>query len=83
MMNTKLHIIYTESSILLSKTDYQSWQDVQRDFEDYKTSLGPWPDVEVTEYLDDEYPSILPSAEVQIAAFRRSNAAVVEIQFAT
>ena len=81
-MTTKLHIIYTESSILLSKTDYQTWQDVQRALEHYKASLGPWPDEDVAEYLNDEYPSILPRAELQIAEFRESDAADVKIRFA-
>jgi hypothetical protein len=77
----KLHIIYTESTVLLSKKDYATWQDVQRDFPDYKASLGPWPDSAVAEYLGEEYSSIFPSAQAQIAELRNSEFLFLEIGF--
>jgi hypothetical protein len=78
---TMLHIIFTESSLLLSKNDYQDWRVIQEEFEDYKASLGPWPEAEVSAYLDDEYPSIVPSAQIQVSKFLKSDALEVEVQF--
>lgn len=78
----KLHIIYTESKIFLSKKDYATWQDIQRDFPDYKASLGPWPDNEVAEYLDDEYSaSILPNGHVQVSEFLNLDGLLAEVRF--
>ncbi|MCU6499054.1 hypothetical protein LPN04_14755 [Rugamonas sp. A1-17] len=77
----KLHIIYTESAMLLSKTEYATWQDVQRDFPGYKASLGPWPDAEVVEYLDEEYPDIFPGAHTQVAELRESESAFSVVRF--
>jgi len=76
-----LHIIFTESSILLSKKNYQDWRSIQEEFEDYKASLGPWPDAEVAAYLDDEYSSIAPSAQIQVSEFLKSDAVEFEVQF--
>lgn len=78
----QLHIIYTESAMLLSKTEYATWQDLQRDFADYKASFGPWPDAEVVEYLDEEYPGIFPDARTQVAELRESESAFSVVRFA-
>ncbi len=76
-----LHIIFTESSLLLSKKDYQDWRAIQEEFEDYKASLGPWPETDVAAYLDDEYPDIVPSAQIQVSEFLKSDKVEVEVQF--
>jgi hypothetical protein len=52
----KLHIIYTETELLLSKRPYASWRDIQDVHPDFKTSLGPWRDADVVAYLADEHP---------------------------
>lgn len=77
----RLHIIYTESEIVLSKKDYASWQEVQQDFPDYKASLGPWLDNDVVEYLDAEYSNILPSAHTQVTALRGSELTTSVVHF--
>ncbi len=64
----KLCIIYTEDNIRLSKKRYGSWREIQDEYADYKTSLGPWEDEEVIEFLVDEYPSLEPSAQKQVSA---------------
>jgi hypothetical protein len=63
-----LHIIYTQREMLLSKRAYSSWREIQDEYTDYQTSLGPWAEEEVIEYLSDEYPDLEPSAEQQVAS---------------
>ena len=65
----QLHIVYTETNVLLSKYPYASWREIQDAYETYMTSLGPWEHEEVIEYLADEYPDLSPSAQEQVAAF--------------
>jgi hypothetical protein len=77
----RLHIIYTESEIVLSKKDYASRQEVQRDFPDYKAFLGPWLDAAVIDYLDAEYFDIFPSAHAQVSATRDSELTTSVVRF--
>ena len=77
----KLHIIYTEHSIHLSKKCYSSWRDIQHDFKDYKTSLGPWDAEEAAEYLAMEYSDLEPSAQQQVSTFVSEGAEVEELTF--
>ncbi|OFA02012.1 hypothetical protein DUGA2_39380 [Duganella sp. HH101] len=67
--------------MLLSKKDYATWQDIQRDFPEFKASLGPWPCSEMAEYLSEEYPGISPSAQAQIAELRDSDSVFLEVRF--
>lgn len=67
--SVRLHIIYTESDILLSKRQYGSWREIQDEYPTYKASLGPLPAGEVVEYLVDECSRLYPSASAQVAAF--------------
>jgi len=64
----ELHIIYTESEIILSKEHFGSWRDIQDQFADYTASLGPWDHEAVIAYLEDDHPELEPSAAVQVAA---------------
>jgi hypothetical protein len=66
-----LHIIFVGEEILLSKKAYASWQEIQRDYADYKASLGPWPPTEVVEYLCAEYPD-MPKPAMQVAQLAQS-----------
>ncbi|MGO4396467.1 hypothetical protein AB4Z46_34500 [Variovorax sp. M-6] len=68
-----LHIIYTETAMFLSKKAYPSWRDIQDEFCDYKTSLGPWEADAVTDYLQDDYPDLMPLAATQVAELVRSD----------
>ena len=65
----QIHIIYTETDMLLSKRAYTSWREIQDEYENYMASLGPWPDDEVVEYLANEYRDLSPSAQEQVSAF--------------
>lgn len=76
-----LHIIYTESAMLLSKKRYESWLEIQHEYPDYKASLGPWSIEEVEEYLNDEYSKIHPSASEQLRGFAKSPDTVHFVSF--
>jgi hypothetical protein len=77
----KLHLIYTPSALLLSKTEYASWRDIQAAFADYQTSLGPWSANEMCAFLHDEYSLLQPAAAVQVAQFVASSAQVCVLSF--
>src|SRR5689334_17151479 len=50
-----LHIIYLESRMLLSKKRYSDWRQIQDEFADYKTSLGPWSTDGVMEFFSHDW----------------------------
>jgi hypothetical protein len=77
----KLHIIFTETDILLSKRNYPSWKDIQAEFDDFKASLGPWDAADVADFLADEYSGLSPSAQIQVEAFLSSPADLAAINF--
>lgn len=77
-----LHIIYTRDGVWLSKQAYATWQQVQADYPAYMASLGPWPQAQVADYLDDEYPSLQPAAAQQIARLLAAADVAVELSFA-
>lgn len=64
----ELHIIYTETDMLLSKARFDSWREIQDQYSDYKTSLGPWSPGAVIDYLAFDYPDLAPSAAKQVEA---------------
>jgi len=77
----QLHIIYTETDMLLSKRRYASWRDIQDEYQSFKTSLGPWEQDEIAEYLAAEYPDLSPSAQEQIAALLSASNETIELTF--
>ena len=77
-----LTLIYTESNLLLSKKQYSSWREIQDEYSDYKTSLGPWSVGEVIEFLTEEYSNLNPSAREQINNFVEDAAIIKTLGFA-
>lgn len=77
----RLHIINTETAILLSKQAGLSWQELQAVNPDYNTSLGPWSQDEIVEYLNDEYKGLEPEASVQVAMLVQSPSLTRELTF--
>lgn len=77
----QLHIIYTETDMLLSKRPYGSWKEIQDEYVDYKASLGPWCVEEVVEFLYYEYLDISPTAFEQVSSFLASADEVTKISF--
>ncbi|MGY5875774.1 MAG: hypothetical protein RTU30_08510 [Candidatus Thorarchaeota archaeon] len=52
----KIHIIYLHNGpLILSKKEYNSWHEIQEEYDDYMTSLGPWPTEDVIDFLEQEY----------------------------
>ena len=68
----QLHIIYTETDMLLTKHRYASWRDIQDAYPAYKTSLGPWDHEEVIGFLVDDYSQVFPPAREQVLALLHS-----------
>lgn len=68
-----MHIIYLESQVLLSKKRFQGWREIQDQYADYKTSLGPWTIEETLDFLRTEYPTGSPFTKEQIERFLNSN----------
>ncbi|MBC6623810.1 hypothetical protein [Pseudomonas sp.] len=65
----QIHIIYTRTITFLSKHPYQSWREIQNQYPDYMTSLGPWEEDTIIDYLADEYPELSPHPQEQVNAF--------------
>jgi hypothetical protein len=73
---TPLHIVYCESRMLLTKRHYDDWRQIQSAFPDYKTSLGPWPAVQVMDFFRHDWGedgTRWPFTREQIAAFLESD----------
>lgn len=77
----ELHIIYTDTDMLLSKARFGSWREIQDQYADYKTSLGPWESDTVIEYLTFDYPDLVPSAATQVAALLASESPTCVLTF--
>ena len=77
----RLHIIYTEAGVLLSKRQYSSWRAIQDEYPGYKASLGPWTPEEVTDYLSQEYSDLSSSASEQVGAFLAQPGEVAAVAF--
>ncbi|POA31892.1 MULTISPECIES: hypothetical protein [unclassified Pseudomonas] len=65
----QIQIIYTRTDMLLSKPPYPSWREIQNQYPDYMSSLGPWDQDAIIEYLADEYPDLSPHPKEQVTAF--------------
>ena len=78
----ELHIIFTDEQVLVSKKAYTSWREVRAEFDDYKTSLGPWDAATTVSWLAEEY-DLVPSAEEQIESLLSSDQTVRTLSFAT
>lgn len=76
-----IHIVYIEYGVFLSKKTYGSRRDIQDEFSDYKSSLGPWEAGEVVDYLEDNYSTLSPSAATQIAVLLDSDSLLVQVKF--
>lgn len=76
-----LHLIFTESGVLLSKKVYSTWREIQDEYESYKASLGPWDHEEVQTWLDEEYKNLDPSAECQVSNFIAETDESTSLQF--
>jgi hypothetical protein len=65
----ELHLIYTETNVVLSKKNYDDWMQIQKEDPDYKASLGPWSLDEMIDFLNEEYSNLVPIADIQVNEF--------------
>lgn len=63
----KITIIHLEDDMLISKENFESWRQIQDEFENYQASLGPWSAQEVIEHLNDEYTNLNPKPDIQVS----------------
>ena len=55
---SSVYLIYLRpGGMLLSKIQYSDWREIQDEYEDYLTSVGPFAVEELVEFLSDEYGS--------------------------
>lgn len=67
-----LHIIYLNNKTMLSKKNYKNWQEIQNDFNDYKTSLSYSSIESVIDFLKDDW-NINDKKIKEIINFYKSN----------
>jgi hypothetical protein len=74
-----LYYIICDKKIILSKKSYQSWQDIQAEYSDYKTSLGPWTKEELLDYFRNDYKEEeFPFSEQEIDSLTDSIKDIIE-----
>jgi hypothetical protein len=79
---SELHIILIrKEEVLISRKLYASWQKIQDDYDSYMASLGPWDVTAVISWLDEEYSTLLPSAQEQVNALLSSEQIVQSLSF--
>ena len=76
--NAVYHLLYLERVTLVVKRPSAGWRELQDEFEDYKTSLGPWPLDAVAAFLREEYGAD-PETESRLAGFAGSRATVISL----
>lgn len=55
-MNSAFHLIYLRSgAVLLSRKPYADWREIQDEWDDYMTSLGPWTEEDVVDFFQQQY----------------------------
>lgn len=53
----KLTIVYLKDRMLITKQASRDWRELQDEYRDFTTSLGPWDEAEVIAFLAAEYPA--------------------------
>ena len=77
----ELHLVFTESNIVLDKRQYEGWRQVQDAYPDYKASFGPWSLDEIIDFLNEEYDDLSPCASVQVSEFSNSSVTAKELSW--
>jgi len=76
-----IHIVFTETAVILTKIEYKSFREIQNDFCDFKASLGPWTECEVFDYLNFEYSNLAPNARDQLKKLKSSGHNEIVLSF--
>lgn len=81
MHSTKATLIYLENCILLSKTIYENWREVQDKYKDsYKTNLAPMTCEEIICFFKDDFgeEAHWPFSKGRILEFFKSNSKIIK-----
>lgn len=55
-MNPLFHLIFLRAgAVLLSRKPYADWREIQDEWDDYMTSLGPWTEEDVVDFFQQQY----------------------------
>jgi hypothetical protein len=77
-----VHLIYLRrGGMYLSKKPYADWREIQEEYEDYMTSLGPLSEEALVDFLSEEYgpdDAEWGFTRAQIRRFMESDADVLE-----
>lgn len=80
--DSHVHLIYLRpGGMVLSKRTYSGWREIQAEYEDYMTSLGPFSEEELLDFLAAEYgddEARWGFSSARIREFMRSDAAALE-----
>ena len=75
-----LHLIYLRSGpVLLSRKPYAHWREIQDEWDDYMTSLGPWTAEDVLDFFREDFSDEAnwPFTAGEVAAFAESDRVVM------
>ena len=74
-----VHLIYLRSGpLVVSRKRYADWREIQDEYEDYMTSLGPFTEEGLIEFLSEEYGEESGFTASEIRDFMRSTAVVIK-----
>ncbi len=75
----RYHLVYLERGLLLVKRATADWRDIQAEFADYKTSLGPWTLLEAEEFIRAEHGDPDGNLDRRLAGFAATRATVLGV----
>jgi hypothetical protein len=80
-MNPLFHLIFLRiGAVLLSRKPYADWREIQDEWDDYMTSLGPWMEEDVVDFFRQQYgpdEARWPFTAEAVAAFAASQRVVM------
>jgi hypothetical protein len=80
-VNPAFHLIFLRSGVvLLSRKPYADWREIQDEWDDYMTSLGPWMEEDVVNFFQQQYgpaEARWPFTAGAVAAFAASEGVVM------
>ncbi len=75
------HVVYLRrDALLISRKPYADWREIQDEWDDYMTSLGPWTVEEVVGFFEQQYgpdERRWPFAAAEVEAFAASDRLVM------
>jgi hypothetical protein len=75
-----VHLIYLRSGpLVVTRKAYPDWRQIQDEYADYMTSLGPMSLEEAIEYLRDEHPDTLAGDLERLEALANGEAETVSL----